>query len=95
MSKTTDGSGFLNMEFSAEVWLAAESVPLGTLLDLQPGEVLSLSKDPEAAVDLVINGTKVASGELVVVEGKFGLRVTDAASNELAGLADEEGESCS
>ena len=70
---------FFAFEFPVEVWLASEKVPLERLLDLAPGEFLALSKDPDAAVDLVINGETVATGELVVIEGKFGLRITTAA----------------
>ena len=82
---------FLDMEFPAEVWLASEEVPLGRLLDLRPGEVLALSKDPEAAVDLVVNGVTVASGELVVLEGFFGIRVTHTAAQKLADLESQSG----
>jgi flagellar motor switch protein FliN/FliY len=80
MSGTTmPAERFFGLEFPVEVWLASEKVPLERLLDLAPGGFLALSKDPDAAVDLVINGETVATGELVVVEGKFGLRVTTTA----------------
>lgn len=84
MTDTNPGGAFMEMEFPAEVWLAAETVPLGRLVELRPGEVLSLSKDPDDPVDLVVNGVTVASGVLVVVDGTFGLRVTATATQELA-----------
>ena len=83
---TNHGAAFLEMEFPAEVWLASEEVPLGRLLDLQPGDVMALAKEPEAEVDLVVNGVTVASGELVVIDGSFGLRVTKTTTQKIAEL---------
>ena len=80
------GGALFDIEFPVEVWLASEEVTLGQLLDLRPGEVLALSRDPDAPVDLVANGTTVASGELVVVDGRFGLRITSTAAQKLAKL---------
>jgi len=85
------GDAFMQMEFPAEVWLAAEDIPLGRLLDLQSGDVMTLSKQPEAEVDLVVNGVTIASGELVVVDGSFGLRVTQTTTQKLAELKTQAG----
>ena len=86
MSENSAGHPFLEIEFPVEVWLAAEEVPLRRLLDLEPGGVLPLARDPDGPVDLVVNGSVVASGELVVVEGCFGFRVTATATQKLAQL---------
>ena len=74
-----------------EVWLPPESVPLERLLALEPGGLLPLSSDPDGPVDLVVNGDVVASGELVVVEGKFGFRVTTTALQRLARMEPDPG----
>jgi len=74
---------FLDLELPVEVWLATERVPLGRLLDLEPGGVLPLTHDPDGPVDLVVNGAVVASGELVVVDGRFGFRVTSTAQSAI------------
>ena len=89
MSEKPRDSSFLDMELPVEVWLATEDVPLGRLIDLRPGEILSLSRDPDAAVDLVVNGVTVASGDLVVMEGNFGLRITSTPTQALAGAGTE------
>lgn len=88
---TNPGDAFMQMEFPAEVWLASEDIPLGRLLDLQSGDVLTLSKAPEAEVDLVVNGVTVASGELVVVDGSFGLRVSTTTTRKIAELENNGG----
>ena len=80
------GSALLELEVPVEVWLTSEDVPLGRLLSLEPGGVLPLSKDPDGPVDLVVNGVVVASGELVVVDGHFGFRVTASTIRKLANL---------
>jgi flagellar motor switch protein FliN len=78
--------GFMDIELSLEVWLASEKVPLEQLLALEPGGVLPLSKSPDDPVDLVLNGSVVASGELVVVDGKLGFRVTRTVMQKLASV---------
>ena len=83
MNETTAGTAFLELELTVEVWLATEKVPLEQLLNLEPGGILPLSHDPDGPVDLVVNGIVVASGELVVVEGRFGFRVTRTAQQKL------------
>jgi flagellar motor switch protein FliN/FliY len=84
MTEPVASADWLALEFPAEVWLAAEPVTLGALLDLKPGEALSLTRSPDDPVDLVVNGVRVARGELVVVDGRFGLRITEAATQKLA-----------
>jgi hypothetical protein len=76
----------LDLELRAEVWLASEEVPLLRLLELQPGGTLALNRDPDAPVDLVVNRAVIASGELVVVDGKLGFRVSSSDRRELADL---------
>lgn len=92
MSETTVGKAFLELELPVEVWLAAEEMPLERLLDLEPGGTLPLARDPDGPVDLVVNGVSVASGELVVVDGHFGFRVTASAQQRLAELAANAGQ---
>ena len=57
------------------------------LLSLPPGEVVELDRAASAPADLLVNGTLIARGEVVVVDEDFGLRiseiVTDAAAAEL------------
>lgn len=86
MSDTHD-TGLLDLELHAEVWLGREEIPLERLMELRTGSVLPLSHDPEGPVDLVVNGTRVASGRLVVLDGRFGFRVSAA---DDAALSDEQ-----
>jgi hypothetical protein len=74
----------LDLELLAEVWLGVETMPLEKLMELRTGSVLPLTHDPEGPVDLVVNGTHVARGQLVVVDGKFGFRVSAADEGPIA-----------
>lgn len=82
----TTCSRFMDLELPVEIWMASEDIPLERLLDLEPGGVLPLSRDPDGPVDLVVNGAVVATGELVLVDGKFGLRIVSTALQKLATL---------
>jgi flagellar motor switch protein FliN/FliY len=52
-------------------------LPLRDLLRLTPGAVLELDRAAGDAVDVLVNGTPVARGEVFVVDGDFGVRITE------------------
>jgi len=56
-------------------------VMLGEVLGLSAGEVLPLDKKVGEPLDVRVNGTLVARAEVVVVDGKYGLRLTDVLEN--------------
>jgi flagellar motor switch protein FliN/FliY len=49
---------------------------LGEALALGPGSVVTLDRMADQPVDLLVNGKRIARGEVVVVDEEFGLRVT-------------------
>ena len=49
---------------------------LRDVLGLSPGVVVELESKVNSPVDLLLDGRVVAQGEVVVVDGKYGLRVT-------------------
>jgi flagellar motor switch protein FliN/FliY len=75
------------MEVTVEIGRTRMTV--GELLSLSPGEVVELDRAASAPADLLVNGTLIARGEVVVVDEDFGLRiseiVTDAATELGAG----------
>jgi flagellar motor switch protein FliN/FliY len=50
------------------------------LLALGPGSVIELDKIAGEALDILVNDRLVARGEAVVVNDKFGIRITDIVS---------------
>ena len=55
-------------------------LPIRSLLQLDQGSVVELDRVVGDPFDLFVNGTLIAHGELVVVNEKFGIRVTDVIS---------------
>ena len=50
------------------------------LLQLAPGAVVELDRMANEPLDVLVNGVRVARGEVVVVNEKFGIRLTDVVS---------------
>jgi flagellar motor switch protein FliN/FliY len=55
-------------------------VPIRNLLQLNQGSVVELDRTAGEPLDVFVNGTLVAHGEVVVVNDKFGIRLTDVVS---------------
>ncbi len=67
----------LDIVLKVNVELGRSSMPVRDILSLGPGSVLELDKMAGEPVDVSINGTLIARGEVVVVDEKFGVRVTE------------------
>jgi flagellar motor switch protein FliN/FliY len=52
-------------------------MPLREILEFCPGTVIELDRQVDEPVDLLLHGKLVARGEVVVVDGNYGLRVTE------------------
>ena len=50
---------------------------VGETLELRPGSIVALNRMAGEPVDLLVNGTPIAHGEVVVIDEQFGLRITD------------------
>jgi flagellar motor switch protein FliN len=55
-------------------------MPIRSLLQLNQGSVVELERAAGEPLDVFVNGTLVAHGEVVVVDEKFGIRLTDVIS---------------
>ena len=55
-------------------------IPIRNLLQLNQGSVIELERVAGDPLDVFVNGTLVAHGEVVVVNDKFGIRLTDVVS---------------
>src|SRR4051794_40257751 len=53
---------------------------IGETLDLRPGSVVSLDRLAGEPVDLLVNGKRIARGEVVAIDEEFGLRLTEVVS---------------
>lgn len=55
-------------------------LPIRNLLQLTQGSVLELERNAGEPLDVLVNGTLIAHGEVVVVNERFGVRLTDVVS---------------
>jgi flagellar motor switch protein FliN len=70
----------LDVELEASLRFGSREMPLGEILDLGPGDVVELDRHVAEPVDLIVGDKIVARGEVVLVNGNFGLRVTEVAA---------------
>ncbi len=68
------------MEVTVEIGRTRMSV--GELLGLAPGQVVELDRAAGSPVDLFVNGTLLARGEVVVIDEDFGFRVTEIVTGQ-------------
>ena len=70
--------------YDVPVELAVEigrtKMTIGETLALGPGSIVSLNRLAGEPVDLLVNGTRIAKGEVVVIDEEFGLRLTEVVS---------------
>jgi flagellar motor switch protein FliN/FliY len=75
------GTGALDMLMDVQLGLTlrfgSRQMLLREVLDLNPGAVIELDRKVAEPVDLLLDGKLVARGEVVVINGDYGLRVTD------------------
>jgi flagellar motor switch protein FliN/FliY len=70
----------LDVELEASLRFGCREMPLGEILDLGPGDVVQLDRHVSDPVDLIVGDKIVARGDVVLVNGNFGLRVTEVAA---------------
>jgi len=76
------------MELSVEI--GRTHMTVGETLDLRVGSIVALERQAGEAAELLVNGSAIARGEVVVVDEQYGLRVTEILeSNQIACSAGE------
>lgn len=81
-----EGGGEINLDalLDVQVTLSVEigrsRLPIKDLIALNQGSVVELDREMDEPLDLMVNGTLIARGEVVVVDGQFGLRLVDIVS---------------
>lgn len=67
----------MNADLEVTLRFGQQSVTLAKLAALGPGSVIELDRKVEAPIDLVLGGKVLARGEVMIVDGNYGLRVTE------------------
>lgn len=68
---------FMDVELDVTLRFGGKDILLKEILDLGPGSVLELDRDIQDPADLLLDGKLIARGEVVMVNGNYGLRVTE------------------
>lgn len=72
----------LNIPVQVSLELGKAKMDLRDLLQLGQGSVVELERMIDEPLDVLVNGALVARGEVVVVDNKFAIRLTDIVSPE-------------
>ena len=67
----------LDVELAVSIRFGQREMLLRDVLDLRTGAVIELEREVEEPAELLVAGRVVAHGEVVVVEGSYGLRITE------------------
>ena len=70
----------LDVPLNVDVELGRTRMTIQDLLALGPGSIIELDKVAGAPLDILVNDRLLARGEAVVVNDKFGIRITDIVS---------------
>lgn len=67
----------MDVPVSLTVELGSCKLPMKEVLQLISGSVVQLEKVAEEPVELLVNGKLMARGEVIVVDNKFGIKITE------------------
>jgi flagellar motor switch protein FliN/FliY len=67
----------LDVEIEIVVRFGAASMPLRSVVQLGVGSMVELDRGVDEPVELLVNGRQFACGEVVVVDGYHGVRITE------------------
>jgi flagellar motor switch protein FliN len=74
----------MDVSMRVTVELGRTRMQLAQILELQHGSVVELDRLAGDAVDVMVNDCMVAHGEVVIVDDKFGVRITEMVSSRSA-----------
>jgi flagellar motor switch protein FliN len=69
----------MDAELAVTLRFGSRRLLLREVLDLNPGAVIDLDRQVQEPVDLLLDGRVLARGEVVVMDGNYGLRITEVA----------------
>jgi len=86
-NKTADGAPadvnldlVLDIPVDVSLRVGSTDISIRDLVSLVEGSVIALDQDAGEPMDVLVNGTLIAHGEIVVVDDQYGVRLTDVVS---------------
>jgi flagellar motor switch protein FliN/FliY len=68
---------FWNVPLSISIQLGVRIMKVREILEIKPGSVIELTKRSGGNVDVLVNGSRIAFGEVNVREGSLGVRLIE------------------
>jgi flagellar motor switch protein FliN/FliY len=78
-----DLTAVLDVPVELAVEIGRTRMTIRDTLSIAPGSLIALDRVAGEPVDLLVNGRRIARGEVVAIDEEFGLRVTEVVSPEL------------
>lgn len=78
---------FYDVSMTVSVELGRVTMPIGDLLQLSEGAVVQLDRMISQPVDIIAQGVRLARGEVVVVEERYAVRITEIEPGGTEGAA--------
>jgi flagellar motor switch protein FliN len=75
-------SVLLDVQMPVSISFGHASMPLRDVMKLAAGSAVELDRKPDDHVDVIVNNCVIARGEVVVIEGNYGVRITEIISRE-------------
>ena len=72
-----DITRFADVPIEVEVELDRRLLPVREILELEEGSVLSMTRSAGENIDLYVGGKLMGYGEIVLIENRIGVRITD------------------
>lgn len=72
----------LDVELDLAISFGSTDLPLQDVLKLASGSIVELNRNAADPVDVLVNGRVIARGEVVVVDGNYGIRITEIVSRQ-------------
>ena len=67
----------MDVKVDMTVQLGTARLPMKDVVELSPGAQIQLKQNAKDPVSLMVNGKLIAHGEVVVIDDKFGLKITE------------------
>jgi len=70
----------LDVELPVTIRLGSARLTFGAVMGMNTGSLVEFDRGPDESVDVLVNGRVVARGEMVMVQGNYGVRISEISS---------------
>ena len=77
MSPLEEIASLADVPIDIEIELGRRVMTIAHLLDLAPGSVIRMARSAGDNIDILVGGTLIGYGEIVIIEDAVGVRITD------------------